>query len=123
MKKILIVDDAEVQRFQLSATLEAAGYHILTATNGEEGLIRLRENPDVDLIISDLYMPGMDGLTMCAEIRNSEDLCRPPVFMITTEASSELKQQAKQVGIIAWIIKPFDSQKLLSAVSRLFAQT
>ena len=119
MAKILIVDDAEVQRFQLSFALKKAGYEVVEGTDGQNGLDQLAVNPDVALIICDVHMPVMDGLAMCAEIQKSPELTHPPVIMLTTEASTDLKTTAKANNVRAWIIKPFTADKLLAGIKAI----
>ena len=114
--KILVIDDAEVQRFQLSFALTKAGYEVVEGVDGQDGLTKLAQNPDVALIICDVHMPIMDGLAMCAEIQNSTALAHPPIFMLTTEASADLKTSAKANGVKAWILKPFTTEKLLAGI-------
>ena len=119
MKKILVVDDAEVQRFQLSFALKKAGYEVVEAIDGQNGLDQLAAHPDIALIICDVHMPVMDGLAMCAEIQKSLELTHPPVIMLTTEAATDLKATAKANNVKAWIIKPFTADKLLTGIKTI----
>ncbi len=116
VKKILIVDDSESQRFRLRADLEAFGYKVIEGSNGNEGLEQISKNPDITLIICDINMPGMDGLTMCSKIPPAPH--PPPVFMLTSEATPELKNTGKQFGVRAWITKPYVTDKLLVAIEK-----
>src|ERR1017187_8908852 len=115
MAKILVVDDSESQRFQLKRDLEGAGHQVLEGLNGQDGLDKLVANPDVNLIICDVNMPGMDGLTMCSKIQEVGKFPGLSIFMLTSEATAELKQKAKQYGVRAWITKPYVAAKLLEA--------
>jgi len=119
MIKILVVDDSETQRFELKKVLEGAGYNVLEGVNGVDGIEKLKANPDVALIICDVNMPEMDGLTMCLRIHETGQHKDLPIFMLTSEASAEQKQMAKQVGVRAWITKPFVPEKLLQAVQKV----
>lgn len=119
MKKVLVVDDSETQRVQLKKDLENAGYQVLEGTNGTDGLDKLEKNPDVALVISDVNMPGMDGITMCSKIHATGKYANLPIFMLTSEASPEQKQTAKQYGVRAWITKPFVTEKLIAAVGKV----
>lgn len=119
MAKILIVDDSETQRFQLKKELEKASHLTIEACDGADGLSKLKENPDVQLIVCDVNMPVMDGLTMCSKISEMAGFQGIPVFMLTTEASAELRDRAKKVGVRAWITKPFNPEKLLAAVAKV----
>jgi two-component system chemotaxis response regulator CheY len=119
MFKILVVDDAETQRFQLKKDLEAAAYEVVEAYDGLHGLLIIDENPDISVIICDVNMPVMDGITMCSKIKEAGKLPGVPIFMLTTEASAEMKQTAKQLGVRAWITKPFVATKLVEAVGKV----
>ena len=119
MAKILVVDDSETQRFQTRQDLERAGFTVVEASDGSEGLKKLEQNPDTGLIICDVNMPGMDGLTMCSKVFESGKHPGLPVFMLTTEASVELKQKAKAFGVRAWITKPFIAEKLIEAIRKV----
>ena len=119
MAKILVVDDADSQRAPLKMELEKAGYQVVEACDGADGLSKLAQNSDVSLIICDVNMPVMDGLTMCSKIAEIPTLNGVPIFMLTTEASLELKQTAKKYGVRAWITKPFDAKKLIEAAGKV----
>lgn len=123
MAKVMVVDDAEAQRFPLKQEFEKAGYQVVEAADGFSGLKQLSANPDVGLIICDVNMPGMDGLTMCSKVFENEAWRSIPIFMLTTEASVELKQKAKQFGVRAWITKPFDAKKLIEAAAKVIKKT
>ena len=118
--KILVVDDSKAMVAMIKLTLEKAGHEVATGSTGVEGLLRLDEaGGDVDLIICDLNMPEMDGLDMLRKVRESEAGRRIPFMMLTTEIKSETRQQAKEAGASAWMIKPFNEEQILDAVNRL----
>jgi two-component system chemotaxis response regulator CheY len=119
MPKILVVDDSESQRVRLRQDLEGAGYQVVEGQNGNDGLEKLESNPDVALVICDVNMPEMDGLTFCSKIHEGGKHVGLPIFMLTTEASPELRQKAKQFGVRAWIIKPHVAAKLLEAAAKV----
>lgn len=119
MAKILVVDDTEIQRFQLKRDLESAGHQVIDACDGADGLTKLKQNPDVALIICDVNMPNMDGLTMCSQIQADGQHKGIPVFMLTTESSAELKEAGKKCGVRAWITKPHVPEKLFAAVGKV----
>lgn len=119
MAKILVVDDSEHQRFQLKKDLESGGYIVVEGVDANDGLEKLWQNSDVALVICDVNMPGMDGVTMCSKIHESGKFPGLPVFMLTSEASAELKKIAKQFGVRAWITKPYNGAKLLEAVEKV----
>ena len=119
LRKVLIVDDSEHQRFQLRKDLESAGHLVIEGCDAHDGLEKLWQNPDVALIICDVNMPGMDGITMCSKVFESAKFPGLPIFMLTSEASAELKKSAKQYGVRAWITKPYVASKLLEAVQKV----
>lgn len=116
MAKILVIDDSEVQRIQLRHDLEGAKHQVIEAVNGQNGIDQAQKNSDIDLILCDYNMPGMDGLTMCANLKSMTILPQAPIFMITTETLANMKSEGKKLGVIAWITKPYKADKLLSAI-------
>lgn len=122
MAKILIVDDSETLRVQLKNLLSSKGHTVVEGEDGVRGLDTLKKNTDVGLIICDLNMPNMDGVTMCIKISEDPALNKIPIFMLTTEASNELKEKGKKAGVRAWINKPFDEAKLIAVIDKLFAK-
>ena len=117
-KTILIVDDAMTVRNLAKFALSKGGYTIIEAEDGVKGLEAIQAN-HVDLVISDLNMPNKNGLEMCREIKAIERFKATPIFMLTTEASQEVALQGKEIGIMAWIVKPFVPEKLLGAVQKV----
>lgn len=119
MAKILVVDDSETLRSQLKSILEEQSHTIIEAENGLIGLKAIESDPSIELILCDVNMPEMDGLTMCERIFKSETLAKPPIFMLTTESSMEMKEKGKKFGVMAWVTKPFVAPKLLKAVEKV----
>jgi two-component system, chemotaxis family, chemotaxis protein CheY len=117
-KTILILDDSASMRATISIALSGAGYDVIEAKDGVDGLSKLG-GPKINLIISDLNMPGMDGITFLKRLKEQPSHRFIPVIMLTTESADEKKQQGKEAGAKAWIIKPFEPAKLLDAVSKL----
>ncbi|MBX9703161.1 MAG: response regulator [Silvanigrellaceae bacterium] len=120
-KVIMIVDDALTVRNLAKFALSKGGYTILEAEDGVKGLA-LSQEQKIDLIISDLNMPNMNGLEMSKEIKSNSNTKHIPIFMLTTEASQEMALQGKEIGIIAWIVKPFVPDKLLAAVKKVLGE-
>jgi len=116
MPLILVVDDAKTMRDSLKEALVPAGFDVVEAENGEQGLEMVGRHA-VDLVISDLNMPGMDGLTMCGHIK--EQGHGMPIFMLTTQTSPELKARAKGFGVVAWIVKPHKNEALLGGIRKV----
>jgi two-component system chemotaxis response regulator CheY len=117
-KKILIVDDSASVRTVAKIALNEAGYETTEATNGEEALQRLSADR-VHLIVSDVNMPVMDGITFLKRVKALPQYKFTPVIMLTTEAGQDMKEQGRQAGAKAWITKPFQPCNLVDAVSKL----
>ena len=116
-QKVLVVDDSKSIVAMIRYSLERAGYEVLVAHDGLEGLQKLEESDGADLIICDLNMPRMDGLTMLREVKASAH-SSIPFLVLSIEANEKMRQQARQAGARAWIIKPFKEEQLLGAVKK-----
>ena len=119
MAKILIVDDSDTLRIQLRSVLEECGHEVVEGINGLDGLAKAKESPGINLLISDFNMPELDGISMCRRIKEQNLLENIPIFMLTTETSSELKALGKDAGVMAWIVKPFKPEKLKAVVQKV----
>jgi two-component system, chemotaxis family, chemotaxis protein CheY len=119
MSKVIIVDDSKTLRNQITKTLCDAGYITLCAKDGVEGLKVINENKDIKLILADVNMPNMDGITMCSKIKDDDSLKHIPIFMLTTETGNFLKNQGKQIGVLAWIIKPYNPARLIQIIGKV----
>ncbi len=117
-KNVLVVDDAMTIRNLAKFALTKGGYNIIEAEDGVKGLEMVGKN-QVDLVITDLNMPNMNGLEMAKSIKSNDATKAIPIFMLTTEASQELAMQGKEIGVMAWIVKPFVPEKLLAAVQKV----
>ena len=104
MAKILIADDSETLRLELKEVLERGGHNVVEACDGADGLKKAEESHGVQLIISDYNMPGLDGITMIAKIKQIDRYKLVPVGMLTTESSKELKQSGKEAGVVVWVV-------------------
>lgn len=118
-KTILIVDDSVSLRTVVKIALQRAGYDVLEATDGQQGLAALEKAGKVHLIVSDVNMPNMNGIEMLKQVKQHARHKFVPVIMLTTENQSEKKEQGRLAGAKAWICKPFDPPQLLDAVSKL----
>jgi two-component system, chemotaxis family, chemotaxis protein CheY len=114
---ILVVDDSATARAQLRVAFEAKGARVVEAENGRDGLWRARSEK-VDLIISDVHMPVMDGLQMIQEIRKHPELANTVIFVLTSDAASTRAAEGKKAGANAWIIKPIKPELLWKAVEK-----
>jgi len=119
-KTILIVDDSVSMRQVLSIALTGAGFDIIEAGDGNEALTKLNGDK-IHLIVSDVNMPGMDGLTLVSHIKENANYKFTPIIMLTTESQDELIQKGKALGVKAWLVKPFKPEQMLDAVSKLIA--
>lgn len=117
-KTILIVDDSESIREVVSFTLENEGYKIKSGVDGEDALKHLNGDK-IDLIITDLHMPVMNGIEFIKAVRNKPNYKMIPILFLTTESQVEKKMEAKEAGATGWIIKPFVPGKLISAVKKV----
>jgi two-component system chemotaxis response regulator CheY len=118
MKTILTVDDSASIRQMVKLTLSTAGYQVVEAGNGAEGLTAA-QGGTVDMIVTDLNMPVMDGLTFIRELRKLSNLKGLPIVFLTTESDGGMKQQAKEAGATGWITKPFQQDQLLAVVKKV----
>jgi two-component system, chemotaxis family, chemotaxis protein CheY len=117
-KRILIVDDSSSMRTVAGIALRGAGYEVLEAGNGQEGLAKL-DGERLHLIISDVNMPVMDGIEFLKEVKRHPNYRFTPVIMLTTEAGEDKKAAGRAAGAKAWITKPFQPSVMLDAVSKL----
>lgn len=118
-KTALVVDDSFSVRQLVAFTLKEAGFDVLEGSNGEEALAQLDSVSKVDLIITDLNMPVMDGITFIRNVRSRAASKFTPVLMLTTESQATKKQEAKAAGATGWIVKPFQPAKLLEVVQKV----
>lgn len=119
-KTILVVDDSPSVRMVVGIALRGAGYTVLEATDGRDGLARL-DGQKIHLIISDVNMPVMDGLTFVRQAKALPAYRFTPVVMLTTETDEAKKKEGQAAGAKAWVVKPFQPAQMLAAVSRLVA--
>ena len=119
MAKILIVDDSETLRIQLRKILESNSHEVVEGCDGMKGLEALESNDGIDLILCDVNMPEMDGLTMVEKVHENDKFNQIPIFMLTTESSPEMKMRGKAAGVRAWVTKPFVEKKLMAAVTKI----
>ena len=117
-RTIMTVDDSTSMRQMVKATLQSAGYGVIEAADGQEALDYAREN-SVDLVISDVNMPRMDGITLVHELRALSSYRLTPLLLLTTESSQEKKMEGKRAGATGWIVKPFNPQQLLATLQKL----
>lgn len=117
-KTIMSVDDSASVRQMVSFTLENAGYRIFTATDGKDALEKLKAAP-VDMVITDLNMPSMNGIDLTRQLRAMPQYRGIPIILLTTESQADKKAQGKLAGATGWIVKPFQQDQLLAVVKKV----
>jgi two-component system chemotaxis response regulator CheY len=118
MPKFLIVDDSNSIRQMVSFTLKSAGYDVVEASDGLQGLQKAK-GESFDLVISDVNMPNMNGIELCQELRKLSSFEFTPILMLTTESSGDMKVRGKEAGATGWLVKPFNPDKLLATIKRV----
>lgn len=116
-KTFLIVDDSASMRQLVSFTVQDAGYDVVTAENGKVALEKITGRR-IDMVITDLNMPEMDGISLIRSLRSMPDYRFVPIIMLTTEALEAKKQEGRAAGASGWIVKPFTPDKLLGVVRK-----
>ena len=117
-KTILAVDDSRSILQMVSFTLKGAGYAVEEAGDGQVALNKAASQK-FDLVITDLNMPGMDGITLTQKLRSHPQYKFTPILMLTTEAGDNFKAKGKAAGATGWLVKPFDPQKLIGVVKKI----
>ncbi len=118
MANILAVDDSASLRQMVAFTLKSAGHNVTEAADGQQGLNAARTT-QFDLVITDVNMPVMDGISLIRELRGLPNYKGTPLLMLTTESAADKKQLGKNAGATGWIVKPFNPDKLLSVIGRV----
>jgi two-component system chemotaxis response regulator CheY len=119
-KTVLVVDDSETIRSQVARALQTAGFDVLEAGDGAEGLEQLANN-EIALVILDVNMPILNGIEMLTKVRANPRTANIPVLMLTTEVHQTMIQRGRDAGASGWIIKPVKVEHLVSAVNKLAA--
>ena len=117
-KTILTVDDSASIRQMVSFTLKSAGYEVIEASDGMDGLDKAKTKT-FNLVLTDQNMPRMDGVSLIKSLRGMPSYRSTPILMLTTESSDAMKQQGRAAGATGWLVKPFDPQKLIEVVKKV----
>jgi two-component system chemotaxis response regulator CheY len=118
MSKVVIIDDSDTIRSQLKKDLEAAGFSAVEAVDGLDGFNIVKANGDAKLIVCDVNMPKMDGVTLIQKLKS--DLSNAiPIVMLTTESNDEMRAKGKENGVVAWVVKPYKADKLIPAIKKI----
>ncbi len=118
MATILAVDDSASMRQMVSFTLKGAGFDVIEACDGQEAL-DIAKTTSVDLVLSDVNMPVMDGIELVKKLRALTDYKFTPILMLTTESASDKKTQGKNAGATGWLVKPFNPEQLLVTIRKV----
>ena len=123
MPNILVVDDSSSMREMVTYTLKTAGHSVRSAPDGAEALKMAEDDGEqFDLVITDINMPVMDGLTLIRELRSLKNYTYRPILVLSTESSAATKSAGKSAGATGWIVKPFDPDQLLGVVGKVLPQ-
>ena len=117
-KTVLTVDDSASIRQMVSFTLKSAGYEVVEAVDGMDGLEKAK-GKSFNLVLTDQNMPRMDGLSLIKSLRGMPGYRTVPILMLTTESSDTMKSQSRAAGATGWLVKPFDPQKLIEVVKKV----
>lgn len=118
-KTVLVVDDSSTMRQMVKYTLTSAGYEVVEAGNGKEAVDKLNAGAKPALVVTDLNMPEMDGITLIKELRKMAAFKFTPILMLTTESAEDKKQAGKEAGATGWIAKPFNPEQFLKIVKKV----
>ncbi len=118
MKTIMAVDDSASLRQMVAVVLRGGGYHVIEAEDGVDALAKLA-GQEIDMFLTDFNMPRMDGIEFTRQVRAMPQYKFAPIVLLTTESQADRKQQGKTAGATAWIVKPFDPEKLLAVVKKV----
>jgi len=117
-RKIMTADDSSSVRQMVSFTLKQAGYEVIEAVDGEDAVSKL-SGQKIDMLITDLNMPRMDGIELIRQVRMNPANKFIPIVMLTTESQPEMKQKGKEAGATGWIVKPFKPEQLVAITKKL----
>ncbi len=118
MASILVVDDSTTMRQMVAFTLSSAGHEVTEAPDGSKALVAAKQKK-FDLVITDVNMPGMNGIDLVQSLRGLPECKFIPILVLTTEAGAELKQKGKSAGATGWIVKPFNPEVLLETLKKV----
>jgi two-component system chemotaxis response regulator CheY len=119
MAQILVVDDSSTMRGIVTTFLSNNGFEVVVAVDGVDGLLQLRQDPGIKLVLSDINMPNMDGLTMAEKIRVELGNRAVHIVMLTTEDNLQVRERGKAIGVTGWIVKPFRGEAVLGPFRKM----
>lgn len=118
-KKVLLIDDSSTVRQQLRVVFDHAGFEVIEAVDGKEGLEKIQSTRDIDLVICDINMPRMSGFEVLEALQRGGRPGGPPIMMLTTESHPTLVDRARKAGARGWVVKPFRADQLVAAARKL----
>lgn len=118
-KTVLVVDDSVSMRQMVSFTLTGAGYEVIEAGDGKEAVDILNGGSKPHLVITDLNMPNMDGISLIKAVRGMAAHKFTPILMLTTESSADKKKEGQNAGATGWIVKPFNPEQMLATIKKV----
>jgi two-component system chemotaxis response regulator CheY len=118
-KTALVVDDSPTMRQMVAFTLTNAGFKVVEAEDGKDAVNKVAAGPKMDIVVTDLNMPEMDGISLIKELRKMAAFKFTPILMLTTESAADKKQAGKEAGATGWIVKPFNPELMLKIIAKL----
>ncbi len=118
-KTALIVDDSRTMRQMVAFTLTNAGFTVVEAEDGKDAVSKVSGGAKMDIVVTDLNMPEMDGIAIIKELRKMSTFKFTPILMLTTESAMEKKKEGKEAGATGWIVKPFNPEVLLKTIAKV----
>jgi two-component system chemotaxis response regulator CheY len=118
-KTALVVDDSPTMRQMVAFTLTNAGFKVVEAEDGKDAVNKVAAGPKMDIVVTDLNMPKMDGISLIKELRKMAAFKFTPILMLTTESAVEKKQAGKEAGATGWIVKPFNPEVMLKVIAKV----
>lgn len=118
-KTALIVDDSRTMRQMVAFTLTSAGFTVVEAEDGKDAVNKVSGGAKMDIVVTDLNMPEMDGIALIKELRKMSTFKFTPILMLTTESAMEKKKEGKEAGATGWIVKPFNPEVLLKTIAKV----
>ncbi len=119
MAHVLVVDDSNTMREIVSSFLVKNGFEVTRANDGRDGLEQLRNDPSIKLVLSDVNMPNMDGLTMAEKIRGEMGNKAVHIVMLTTEDNQAMRERGRAIGVTGWVVKPFRGEAVLGPFKKM----
>lgn len=119
MAHVLVVDDSSTMREIVSSFLVKNGFEVVKANDGRDGLEQLRNDPSIKLVLSDVNMPNMDGLTMAEKIRGEMANKTVHIVMLTTEDNQAMRERGRAIGVTGWVVKPFRGEAVLGPFKKM----